>query len=334
MKNRFVIWKGLLALSIINGNVFAYQGPYNDAEVHMLNYFQQGLGAASLISEMDGNRIKQAIVMGIPVMKKRCASNTKATSYVYGDDCEVYYYSMSDELVAREVEGLPKKEMRRLHPFLSAFNPTDLNAADQLEREIKYRPGFWQGIGEVLTRHGTLSQLRLGEAARADHLAMMKVYQLANKYDLPVIVHSNITSEREQNPFYLSEFETAVSSNPQTKIIWAHAGVDSNLVLHQHNMNFVRVELKRMLAKYDNLWVLMSWSLKKLMLLPSGQIDPDWLSLIEDYPERFILGSDVLGNFSTQKKLLNNWQDILTALPEDVARKVAYTNMLSILPQS
>ncbi|MCL1124815.1 amidohydrolase family protein [Shewanella surugensis] len=312
--------------------VLAYEGLYNDAEVHLLNYFQQGQGVKSLMTAMDRNKVDHAIVMGIPVMKKNSVSNPKATSFVYGDDSEVYYYSMSDELVARDIEGLPKKEAKRLHLFLNAFNPTDLNAAVQLEREIKYRPGFWQGIGEVLTRHGQLSLLTLGEGARANHPAMMKIYQLAAKYHLPVVVHSNITSEREKNPLYLSEFEAAVSENPQTKIVWAHAGVDSNLVLHQKDMTFVRKELRRMFSQYSNLFILMSWSLKKLMLLPSGQIDPKWLSLIIDYPERFILGSDVLGHFSSQEKLLGNWEDILNMLPEDIARQLAYENMLSILP--
>ena len=36
---------------------------------------------------------------------------------------------------------------------------------------------------------------------------MTRVYHLAAEYDLPVMLHSNITSKRERNPLYLQEIE-------------------------------------------------------------------------------------------------------------------------------
>ncbi|MGR5456600.1 amidohydrolase, partial [Vibrio alfacsensis] len=104
-----------------------------------------------------------AYVMGLPVIKKWDASAPKPPRFVYGDDSPVYYYSHTDELIAREVEALPAVSQARLHPFLSGFNTTDLNAAELIEKELKYRPGFWQGIGEVITRHDHLTALTADE---------------------------------------------------------------------------------------------------------------------------------------------------------------------------
>jgi hypothetical protein len=37
---------------------------------------------------------------------------------------------------------------------------------------------------------------------------MTRIYHLAAERDLPVLLHSNITSKRERNPLYLAEIES------------------------------------------------------------------------------------------------------------------------------
>ncbi|MFO7905657.1 MAG: hypothetical protein R6U98_23570 [Pirellulaceae bacterium] len=59
-------------------------------------------------------------------------------------------------------------------------------------------PDLWQGIGEVFTRHGDITALTEGDIPRANNEALARVYRLAAEYDLPVVLHSNITSKREQ----------------------------------------------------------------------------------------------------------------------------------------
>jgi predicted TIM-barrel fold metal-dependent hydrolase len=316
---------------LTSGCSAAYQGRINDAEVHLVDYFQRSDGAAALISTMDEQNIDHAYVMGLPVMKKWDASAPKAPRFVYGDDTPVYYYSFTDELIAREVESLPTESQARLHPFVSGFNTTDMNAAEHIERELNYRPGFWQGIGEVITRHDHLTALTSDEKPRANHPALSKVYDLAAHHDMPVLLHTNITSQREDNPLYLQELEQALSQHPDTRFLWAHAGTTTTLT-RTITLTFLYQTVADLLSEHDNLYILASWSLIEVMM-PQGQIDRRWLSLIEAYPERFMVGSDVVGQFQYQAGALAVWSPILSALPKHVADKMAYQNMLSVLPK-
>jgi hypothetical protein len=97
-------------------------------------------------------------------------------------------------------------------------------------------------------------------------------------------------------------------------------------------MKFLYQTVADLLSEHDNLYILASWSLIEVMM-PKGQIDLRWLSLIEAYPERFMIGSDVVGQFQYQAGALAVWSPILSALPKHVADKMAYQNMLSVLPK-
>jgi hypothetical protein len=55
---------------------------------------------------------------------------------------------------------------------------------------------------------------------------------------------------------------------------------------------------------------------------------------VEKYPERFMIGSDVVGRFNKLGQEMHSFTPFLDALPEDVARKVARDNFLAILPRT
>lgn len=90
-----------------------------------------------------------------------------------------------------------------------------------------------------------------------------------------------------------------------------------------------------MLEAYPNLFVDLSWSMLTPYLLDEqGKPRGEWLKLVERFPERFMLGSDVVGRFNKLGKEMRSFDPFLDALPEDVARKVARDNFLSILPRA
>lgn len=232
--------------------------------------------------------------------------------------------------MARGIESLAKNDQKRLHPFLSGFNTTDLNAAEHIERELEYRPGFWQGIGEIITRHDLLTALTPGEKPRANHPALTKVYTLAAKHQLPVLLHTNITSQRENQPIYLDELKQVLHQHPDTHFIWAHAGTTATLTRNL-DMAFLYSTVSKLLADYPNLSILASWSLADVMI-PKGKVDKRWLKLVNDYPDRFMIGSDVVGSFDYQYTSLALWFPLLNALPTETAHRVAYQNILDALP--
>ncbi|MGE7098295.1 amidohydrolase family protein [Pseudomonas fulva] len=307
---------------------------YSDAHLHYVDFFQESEGMPALLKAMDAAGIDQSMISGIPVAKKWHKDEPKRPRYYAGDDADAYWYSATDTYVAAALQPLSDEQRKRFHPFLTGFNPVDKNAVSHIERMLDLYPGLWQGIGEVFTRHDDLTALTSGETPRANNEAMTRVYHLAAERDLPVLLHSNITSKRERNPLYLAEIEEPLRNHPHTRFIWAHAGSSMEIHRHQTQMDFLLPVLTRLLEDYPNLYVDLSWSVLKPYLLDEQDVPRKaWLALVERYPTRFMLGSDVVGRFDSLGEEMDSFRPFLDALPEDVARRVAKDNFLAVLPK-
>ncbi len=308
---------------------------YTDAHLHYVDFFQETEGMQKLLEQMDANRVDHVMITGIPLAKKWHEDEPKRPRYYAGDDADAYWYSATDFYVAAALGDLNDVQRQRFHPFISGFNPVDKNAAAHIERLLKLYPGLWQGIGEVFTRHDDLTAITSGDTPRANNEAMTGVYHLAAEHDLPVLLHSNITSKREKNPLYLPEVEEPLRNHPHTRFIWAHAGTSLELHRHQTQLDFVLPTLQRMLEAYPNLYIDLSWSvLHPYLMDDAGKPNKEWLALVERFPERFMLGSDVVGKFDGIGEQMHGFDPFLDALPAAVAQKVARDNFLNVLPRN
>ena len=116
-----------------------------------------------------------------------------------------------------------------------------------------------------------------------------------------------------------------MAHNPRAKIIWAHAGSD--------NTGDRTVELcRRMLQAHTNLYMEIKTDPqspgKNYPLASDGKIKPDWLKLFEDFPDRFIIGSDQ--HYPPPKSPIQRWQTVVllfNQLPADVRRKIGTENV-------
>lgn len=308
---------------------------YVDGHLHYVDFFQESDGMPALLSAMDQGKISHAAIMGIPVAKKWHEDEPQKPRYYAGDDADLYWYSATDFYLLEAIQRLKPEQQQRFLPFLSGFNSNDKNAATHIRRTLELNPNFWQGIGEVFTRHDDVTALMQGSTPRANNEAMLKVYRVAAEYDLPVLLHSNITSKRERNPLYLEELEEALSKNTDVRFIWAHAGTSMELHRHQEELEFLLPLLQDLLAQHDNLYIDLSWTLLEPYLVNAkGQPNPDWLKLLEAYPTRFVLGSDVVGRFNNLGETMQGFDPVLDALPANVAQAIAEDNFLKLLPQT
>jgi predicted TIM-barrel fold metal-dependent hydrolase len=91
--------------------------------------------------------------------------------------------------------------------------------------------------------------------------------------------------------------QEAVGKFPQTKFIWAHCGC-SRRVSHKNYPAMVR----EMLDRHQNLFVDLSWVEYDDIVCTSLEPKPTWVKLIQDFPERFLLGSDLCGHFDQLAK--------------------------------
>lgn len=306
---------------------------FSDAHFHYVDFFQESEGIKALLEKMDESNIDHIMFSGIPVAKKWHENEPQRPRYYAGDDAAAYWYSATDFIILRALEHLTPEQRTRFHPFLSGFNPNDKNADAHIRRLLEMNPGVWKGLGEVFTRHDDLTALISGDVPRANNEAMYRIYALAEEFDLPVMVHSNITSKRERVPLYLEEIEDPLRYFPNVRFIWAHAGTSKELHRHQEKLDFLFDTVKRMLDTYPNLYIDLSWTvLDPYLLNKDGKPDADWVKLVTDYPDRFMLGSDVVGSFKNMDKYLDAFIPFLDALPEEVAHRVARDNFLAVLP--
>jgi len=321
------------ALLMVAGLASAGEGGWVDAHLHYVDFMQQSDGSEAMLAAMDEAGVEDAWLFGLPVVKKWQQDAPRRPRYYLGDEAPLYYYSATDDIVAGAVRDLPEDQRRRLAPFISGFNPTDMNAARHVQALIERYPGLWRGIGEVITRHDDLTALTAGETARANHPALMKVYRLAARHDLPVLLHSNLTSLREETPIYLGELEDALRSNPDTRFVLAHAGTSGGVEKRQAPLATLNEIIRALLERYDNLYVDLSWSVREHYLIKDGEPRAAWVALIEGHPDRFVLGSDVVGHFDSIGAILGEYRPLLDALPKPVADKLRAENARALLPE-
>jgi predicted TIM-barrel fold metal-dependent hydrolase len=300
----------------------------SDCHLHMVDFLQQTDGIRAILNAMDRCGVDHAMICGMPLIKKWSEGEPVKPGYYLDDDARCYWYSATDVAVAREVLSLRAKERERFHPFICGFNGTDRNAVDHVRRMIEWFPDFWQGIGEVMGRHDDLTALTYGETAQPNGVALDPVYDLAAELDLPVSIHSNISSVWKREPLYLPQMEEAIRKHPNTRFIWCHAGISRRVVVPT-----LPGEIRRLLATYPNVWIDLSWVVFENYLAPNNTASADWVDLIEAFPSRFMIGSDKVGRFDNYEDETLKYNVLLDALKPETARRVARENFLSVLPR-
>lgn len=100
-------------------------------------------------------------------------------------------------------------------------------------------------IGEVMSRHDDLTNLTTGERPRANHPALMRIFDFAGEHGIPVGIHRNIApvsvSEVPKGPLYLPELIEAFAAFPDTTFIWCHAGISRRVLVDDLPGHFDRM---------------------------------------------------------------------------------------------
>jgi hypothetical protein len=301
--------------------------PVIDVHVHFVDFLQRSDGFGPLLSSMEQGNIDKVLVFGLPVKKKWEYFEPREPTYYLGDNAPCYYFTASDHILAQHYERLSAEQQQKIAPTICAFNPTDLSAIRHVEHMLDQFP-FWRGVGEVMLRHDDLTNLTRSETARANHPAMDPIYALCAREGLPLCLHQNSTSVGIHDEYvYLHELCEPLERHPDLALVWAHCGI-SRRVTHRHYHRMV----SDMLTRYPNLYVDLSWvTYEDAICEPrrSGErLVPkqSWIDLIQRYPDRVMLGSDVCGHFDVHARLMARYNGLLAKLPEDIREKVAWRN--------
>jgi predicted nuclease of predicted toxin-antitoxin system len=155
-------------------------------------------------------------------------------------------------------------------------------------------------------RYAAIGEFHLyGEGA--DTAIVRRIVQLAKQNNLLLHAHSDRDA-----------VERLIKHDPQVKILWAHGGFTSPDVIGE------------MLSKNKNLWCDLAY---RTDMGSNGQVNPQWLELIQRFPDRFMVGTDTftperllyIGEHATYSR---GW---LSALPKALAEQVGFRNAEALL---
>lgn len=157
--------------------------------------------------------------------------------------------------------------------------------------EARLKANTYAGIGEF---HAY--------GADADTPVMRRMVELARERKIFLHAHSDADA-----------VERIFRQNPEAYVLWAHSG-------------FAPIDKVRdMLARHKTLWADLAFRSDQA---PGGRLDASWKQLFQDYPERFMVGTDTYTPerwhyVVEQARYSRTW---LADLPPDIADNIAYRN--------
>lgn len=303
-----------------------YKYVINDAHCHFVNFIQESDGAENLLEHMNASDIENIVLFGLPVTKLWTDYDRVQPIYYDDNDSPAYYYALTDVILAEAVKKLPKDQQNRIYPMICGFNPVDRNAISHIKKMVKMYPDFWVGIGEILTRHDDLTRMTYGRNPTANSSALDPVYDFAAENNMPIWMHSDIGDPVSNRTTFLYEIEEAVKNHPKTKFVWCHIGVTRDIDIKE--LPELAVNL---LKTYPNLYYDLSWVVFEQVIAPNGKPDRVWINIIEQFPDRFMIGSDKIGGFSKYEQTIRRYDVLLDQLKPETAKKVAYDNMFELV---
>tara|TARA_B110000438_G_C15796108_1_gene642919 strand:- start:640 stop:1968 length:1329 start_codon:yes stop_codon:yes gene_type:complete len=311
-----------------------------------LPFGERGRRIEALLESMDKAQVHNALVCGMPFIKKWSQNEPFQRPRYYLDspsrvkparDTDVSVGSAILDYKIKYADDPAKlSKLKGIHPSLCGFDATDLGAVDLLIKRIKEFPEVWECVGEVMSRHDDLTNLTTGERPRANHPALARVCRFAGEHFLPVSMHHNIApisrnSDEVKLPTYLNEFIELLDycragnngCKVSTNFIWCHSGISRRIVISD-----LHFWIEEVLKNYsDQVYIDLSWVVLDDYVLPNLE---SWVKLISRYPNRFMIGSDVVGTVSKMNQALKPYDKLLAALPEKIRNRVAHDNFANL----
>jgi len=186
--------------------------------------------------------------------------------------------------------------------------------------ENQLKSGSVRGIGEIPLRHK-----KAAVNYPADHPIVLQILDLVARYDVPINLHVEKS--------YAEELDRALAHNGDAKVIWAHAG------------DAPPSTLRSMMKKHANLHADLSCRnpyfkrghpvSEQSLTNDRGALKSEWKELFEDFPDRFLFGSDVGGQNQDRVKQLGEvvkyYRSVLGRLKSETAEKIGHGNAERLL---
>lgn len=292
------------------------QFPIVDAHGHIGASFN----VTKIIKEMDKNGVSKQIVM--------------ARRYPGGDSD----LPGDDQLALKLAETYPG----RFYPLVGMqlpmltgahkWNTPDADVESLIRlTERKLASGKFFGIGEFIVRHWAYSPGRHAEQDNPIYSELMRRFStLAAKYDVPMVIHM------EGYPALVEDFSKLIKENPNTRYVWAHNCGRSKATV-----------IRSLLSRHENLYCDLGgmtneatgygsgWPRKEeftSLIERNGVLFPEMKSLYEEFPDRFMVGTDVAHAPAMRfyAGRVRRFRTLLDQLSPEARAKIAEQNAIRI----
>ncbi|HUJ29012.1 MAG TPA: amidohydrolase family protein [Myxococcales bacterium] len=172
------------------------------------------------------------------------------------------------------------------------------------------------GFGEITVEHfagGTPYQ-----SAPPDHPLMLLLAGIAGGSGAPIVLHMEALRGN------LAAFERLLDHDKRARIVWAHAGADGT-GLRTPDL------CRRLLKAHANLFMELKIDPRNPGLNPlldGERLRPAWLELFQQFPDRFIIGSDQ--HYAGDGRRWQAMLGMLAQLPAELQRKIGGENALRL----
>ena len=196
--------------------------------------------------------------------------------------------------------------------MLDPYNPIISKFLQQIENDLE--TGKVKGVGELFINNmNSNSNPRMRRKVELDAPIFRDLYQLLAKHNAFLTIHM------EAHPDSVEQMENLLSSDRNGRILWNHCGSTTSsgavrTLLASNSNLFCELSFRFMHKKASRNIFLENW------------IDSGWLELIEDFPDRFLIGTDAHSDQQYRKYVKVVRSGLLSNLSPSAARKVAHEN--------
>ncbi|WP_417671862.1 amidohydrolase family protein [Roseibium sp.] len=205
--------------------------------------------------------------------------------------------STPDEGTIMLWEHAPNRIVPELRPYHGAAGSSNWTKSPGMEAYLEERLEAYphEGIGEF----------HIHRLDTSDEALFRKVIAMAKERDIYLHVHSDAGPTR-----------WLYGLDPEVKIIWAHAGLGTDV----RDVHALMKEYPELLADTS----LREWDIAGM----GDNLNPEWEKVIFEFQDRLMIGSDtwVNGQWDNYSEIMASNRRWLSMFPRDVAEKIAYKN--------
>ena len=289
-----------------------------DAHFHPRPFGGQAIRPAQLFEFFDKTGVRFVNYFGIGQfldLKSAC------TYYLDCPGTSALPSIKNDFVNGQEVKAYPHDNVNIVlsMSFMDLQNPQGI--VDLIALYDKEFPGMFKWAGEL----NVVKQALFGNQHRAATIEEIDAWapfmKILRERGIPVTFHSDLGNDANPTQ-YLYLMKHILKRYPDNKIVWAHMGLSKELQF-MDPAKHVQI-MREAFASSDNLMLDISWD---VLYNAYYEFGPVFVALINEYPDRFLPGSDFVAAGSKPFEQYQKEQEVTSRvnklLNDEAFRKVA-----------